>query len=293
MSWQENENLTRSVLELGDPSALYRVRPARFFAKLGVGVSLILYGVAANYYWWVHGPKTLGHFELFLLLIVPLMGPTLLWHMYRNRGLYVLVYPTGLLRLLRGEVDSFPWGEVETVRLLIQNVAEARLERDSRGARRGVLAAGGRADVPHLERRPHARPRRRHRGLARAGAVRVRRPGRRGPAAHLRGPLADRLGALPGLPAAPVRGLGSDARRAVARKEVPAVAGGGRTRRVPRQAEHQADRQVAAVGGQGRDRHSEPAPVVRPRGGSRTGARGGGAFACPSGADEDGDAGDR
>jgi hypothetical protein len=50
----------------------------------------------------------------------PIIGIALLWHMYRNRGLYVLVYPTGLLRLRRGEVDSFPWAEVEEVKLKVK-----------------------------------------------------------------------------------------------------------------------------------------------------------------------------
>ncbi|MBY0457923.1 MAG: hypothetical protein K2V38_11335, partial [Gemmataceae bacterium] len=67
-----------------------------------------------------HGPANVNHFVIHLLYILPLVGLGLLWHMYRHRGLYVLVYPTGLLRLRRGEVDSFPWAEVEHVTLKIQ-----------------------------------------------------------------------------------------------------------------------------------------------------------------------------
>lgn len=133
MSWQENDHVTRSVLELGDPDALYRVRPGRFFAKLALGVSLLLFGVIGNYIWWMHGPATFGHLELFVLIILPLMGATLLWHMYRNRGLNVLVYPSGLLRLLRGEVDSFPWHDIATVHIKTQNAGEPVLERNEQG----------------------------------------------------------------------------------------------------------------------------------------------------------------
>src|SRR5262249_50441892 len=57
----------------------------------------------------------------------------LLWHMYRNRGLFVLVYPTGLLRLRRGEVDSFPWAEVDHLRLKVQRADRPEIDRDGAG----------------------------------------------------------------------------------------------------------------------------------------------------------------
>jgi hypothetical protein len=145
MAFQEHDHLTRSVLELGDPDALYRVRPARFLAKLGIGVSLLGFGAVGNYYWWNHGPATFGHIELFILIILPLMGATLLWHMYRNRGLHVLLYRTGLLRLIRGEVDSFPWAEIETVHLKVPNAAEPSFERHADGK---MAACWLPADVP-------------------------------------------------------------------------------------------------------------------------------------------------
>ncbi len=134
MGWQENDHVTRATLELGEPDALYRVRPGRFLAKLALGVGLVAYGVVANYYWWGRGPARFGHLELVLLFVVPLMGASLLWHMYRNRGLCVLIYPTGLLRLLRGEVASFPWDEVDGLRLKAHNVAAAGYEYAESGA---------------------------------------------------------------------------------------------------------------------------------------------------------------
>ena len=127
------DDLTRATAELGDPDALFQVGRGRFLAKLAVGLLLLLFGVVGNYLWWVHGPATFGHFEILFLLGVPLTGVALLWHMYRNRGLFVLVYPTGLLRLRRGEVDSFPWAEVDHVRLKVQRVGEARTEYDAAG----------------------------------------------------------------------------------------------------------------------------------------------------------------
>lgn len=120
MDLPDDDHLHRAQVELGDPDAFFRVSPARLFAKLALGVALLVYGVGANYFWWVHGPATFGHFELLLLVFLPLSGVSLLLHMYRNRGLYALIYPTGLLRLRRGEVDSFPWHEVERVQLKVQ-----------------------------------------------------------------------------------------------------------------------------------------------------------------------------
>ena len=128
-----DDHLERAHTELGDPEAFFRISPTRFLAKLALGVALLVYGAAANYLWWVHGPATFGHFELLLLVVLPLSGLTLLLHMYRNRGLYVLVYPTGLLRLRRGEVDSFPWGDVEQIRLKVQRAADAEFTYDAAG----------------------------------------------------------------------------------------------------------------------------------------------------------------
>jgi len=104
-----------------------------------------VYGVVANYLWWVHGPATFGHFDLLLLVFLPLSGASLLLHMYRNRGLYVLIYPTGLLRLLRGEVDSFPWHEVERINLKVQRANDAEFTYDDGG---GPLVCWLPVDVP-------------------------------------------------------------------------------------------------------------------------------------------------
>ena len=130
-----DDHLTRSVTELGEPEALFRISRTRFLAKFAIGVLLLLYGVVANYLWWFHpqGPATFGYLELFLLFVVPLSGGALLLHMYRERGLFVLVYPTGLLRLRRGEVASFPWREVAFVRLKVQKAASAEIVRDPGG----------------------------------------------------------------------------------------------------------------------------------------------------------------
>jgi hypothetical protein len=143
-----DDHLTRAQTELGDPDELFHVSRGRFLAKLAVGVLLLLYGVVANYFWWVHGPATFGHFELFLLVLAPLFGGALLWHMYRNRGLFVLIYPTGLLRLRRGEVDSFPWAEIDHIKLKVQRAAAAVIVRDGAGKLSGCWLP---VDIPTVK----------------------------------------------------------------------------------------------------------------------------------------------
>jgi hypothetical protein len=134
MDLPDDDHLHRAVIELGEPEALFRISRARFLAKLCLGVSLIVLGAVANYFWWFEGPATVEHFVFHLLYIVPLSGVALLVHMYRHRGLYVLIYPSGLLRLRHGEVDSFPWHEVESVRLKVQRADAAEFIRDPDGA---------------------------------------------------------------------------------------------------------------------------------------------------------------
>src|SRR5262245_46789581 len=114
MDLSGDDHLERAVTELGEPEALFRISRGRFLAKLSFGVLLLVLGLVANYLWWFRGPAKMD-LIFHLLYILPLSGAALLLHMYRNRGLFVLVYPTGLLRLRRGEVDSFPWNEVESV----------------------------------------------------------------------------------------------------------------------------------------------------------------------------------
>jgi hypothetical protein len=149
MDLSEADHLALSVNELGDPEALFRISRARWLTKLSLGLLLLVVGVVANYFWWFHGPgQPGGHVELVLLLGLPLTGAALLWHMYRQRGLFVLIYPTGLLRLRRGEVDSFPWAEIDDVRLKVQRVTEAEFTRGSDGT---LLECRLPVEVPALQ----------------------------------------------------------------------------------------------------------------------------------------------
>ncbi|HSQ54602.1 MAG TPA: DUF6585 family protein [Gemmata sp.] len=150
MDLPDDDHLHRSVTELGEPDVFFRISRTRLLAKLTIGILLLVYGIAANYFWWFHpnGPATFGHFEALLLFALPLSGGALLYHMYRQRGLYVLIYPTGLLRLQRGEVDSFPWAEIDHIFLKVQRAASADVDRDPDGS---VIACWLPAEVPTFQ----------------------------------------------------------------------------------------------------------------------------------------------
>lgn len=148
MDLSDDEHLTRSVAELGEPEAFFRISRGRFLTKLGVGLLLLVFGVVGNYLWWVHGPGQFDALVAHLLIVLPLLGIALLWHMYRHRGLFVLVYPTGLLRLRRGEVDSFPWHELENIHLKVQRASAPELTRAPDGT---ILACWLPAEVPTFQ----------------------------------------------------------------------------------------------------------------------------------------------
>lgn len=132
---------------LGPPDAVYHVSPGRFAAKVAVGLGLVLYGCIANYLWWVPGPARFDHLALAILFAPPISGVSLLWHVLRTRGLHVLVYPTGLLRVHGGEVESYLWAEIEEVRVRA-DAAEVEIETDDAG---NVTACWLGVDPPHFQ----------------------------------------------------------------------------------------------------------------------------------------------
>jgi hypothetical protein len=118
--------------ELGAPDAVFRAGGRRTKLKVALGAALVFYGLIANYLWWVHGPAKFGHLEFHFLILPPIIGGGLLGFLYRNRGLRILVFPTGLLRLTPNVVESFPWDAVTTLRLK-SDAAEPNYERNDAG----------------------------------------------------------------------------------------------------------------------------------------------------------------
>lgn len=134
MSEPGDDDFSRAVTELGDPDTVFQVSRRRYLTKLWVGTALVVGSVAAIALFLALGMVG-GIAVLAKVLLTPLIiGAVILITMYRQRGLVVLVYPTGLLRLRRGEVESYPWEEVAAVRLTLQraDAPETRYADDGR-----------------------------------------------------------------------------------------------------------------------------------------------------------------
>ena len=121
MNWNEMEErpnwpseLDEPVAKLGSPLEVYRTSRRKALLKLLLGIGLVLLGVLINYlYWWLFaGPVIPDKFFFLFLFGTPIAGLGLLYAAYRDRGMWVLEYPMGLLRWHRGEVVSFPWDEI-------------------------------------------------------------------------------------------------------------------------------------------------------------------------------------
>jgi hypothetical protein len=132
MSLPGDDHLSLATAELGTPDALFQISRGRYLAKLWTGIGLILVGLAAIGLIWIIGAAGFAVLAKFLLA-PPVFGALVLWHMYRNRELFVLVYPTGLLRLCRGEVESYPWAEIRHIQLKVQRVESPEFQFDLAG----------------------------------------------------------------------------------------------------------------------------------------------------------------
>jgi hypothetical protein len=104
------------VAKLGRPLGVYRTSRRRAFIKGITGLGLVVAGVVINYFYWTMiGWVIPDKFFLLLLFGPPIMGLYLFYAAWRDQGLWVLAYPTGVLRWQRGQVVSFPWSEIEKI----------------------------------------------------------------------------------------------------------------------------------------------------------------------------------
>ena len=148
MSEPGDDHLSRAQNELGEPEALFQISRSRFYTKLWAGVGLIVGSLAVVLIMFAAG----FGFDFIILakiLLTPMaIGVTILVTMYRQRGLMVLVYPTGLLRLKRGAVDSFPWDEIAEIRLKIQRLDAPKITYDGEGDPTGCVLP---CEVPNFQ----------------------------------------------------------------------------------------------------------------------------------------------
>lgn len=108
--------LAAAVLDLGQPLSLHRTSPSSNWRRGGWGTLILLIGIVLNVWYW----GFLEERKLVLMLAVsgiPLGGITLLLALLRDRGIWVMCYPSGLLRWQRGEVLSLPWEQISGLSL--------------------------------------------------------------------------------------------------------------------------------------------------------------------------------
>jgi hypothetical protein len=117
---EATEEVSRKLAALGPPLGEFSVHENRFVLQLLAAPALLLVGLAlvvlpAVALLWAAKAGAL----LFKLVITGCVliasGVLLAVRAYRNRGLRVLVYAEGVLRLRRGEAKAFFWDEVAGV----------------------------------------------------------------------------------------------------------------------------------------------------------------------------------
>jgi hypothetical protein len=116
MTWEQVEDIAieNKLAQLGEPTAEFAVSGVGFVRNLVLAPLLIGAGLTLEVV--LIGLLRVHHYELLLLgVVLVLSGVTLVVRAFRNRGLRVLVFPEGLMRLLKGEVQALCWEEVDQV----------------------------------------------------------------------------------------------------------------------------------------------------------------------------------
>lgn len=116
MTWEQLEDaaLEDKLAELGEPITEFAVRGAGFVRNLVLAPLLIAAGLTLEVV--LIGVLHLHHYDLLLLGVALIVsGITLVVRAFRNRGLRVLVFPEGLVRLHRGEAQALFWEEIDQI----------------------------------------------------------------------------------------------------------------------------------------------------------------------------------
>jgi hypothetical protein len=126
---EADESVLKATAALGEPEEVYRASPGRQRAKFGMAMGLLLFSVIGLTLWFTVGPARANHF-LHMLIMPGVVAIGLLVHMVRHRGVRVLFYPSGLLKLQRGTAESFPWDEITELKLKLDLQGGIQTERD-------------------------------------------------------------------------------------------------------------------------------------------------------------------
>jgi len=108
------EDIDEKIAGLGEPLAEFAVRGRVLVRNLMIAPGLFLLGAAIVFVaFWGHA---FNHFHIVAIGIsLILMGVMLSVRALRNRGLRVLIFPEGLVRLWRGDGQALFWDEVDKI----------------------------------------------------------------------------------------------------------------------------------------------------------------------------------
>lgn len=110
----EDVAIDDKIAQLGEPAAEFAVRGLAFLRSLILGPVLVAGGVFLEIL--LIGVFHLHQYEILLPGIFLIgTGVMLLVRAFRNRGLRVLLFPEGLVRVQRGNALAFWWEEIEQV----------------------------------------------------------------------------------------------------------------------------------------------------------------------------------
>jgi hypothetical protein len=121
--------LDEAVDRLGEPEAVFAPNKSHIGWSIILGIISLTVGIVGIVCLIVFNLK-IGAWIKFLI-VVPAFGFFAIFNALRNRGMWVLVYPTGLLHWHRGVVKVFEWNEIRSISFFgVHAFGEPEIERD-------------------------------------------------------------------------------------------------------------------------------------------------------------------
>ena len=116
--------LIEPVERLGPPREVFHFPRRHASRRILLGIVLVIANLIGNFiYFFVFNGPFIPQFFLLLLFFGPMAtGLGLIYAAIRDHGLWVLIYPSGILRWQRGTIVTFPWDEI--VELFFYRVVE-------------------------------------------------------------------------------------------------------------------------------------------------------------------------
>jgi hypothetical protein len=113
MDWEQPEVVVDRVAQLGEPIAEFTVGKTRLVRNLVTAALLVVVGAGIIAFALFVGLAQVHLWKLYLLgPLLLLAGIMLVVRAYRNLGLWVMVFPEGVVRVRRGDTQALFWEEI-------------------------------------------------------------------------------------------------------------------------------------------------------------------------------------